>query len=62
MWTLLDKLGAGLQQIMAGARRFKVCEIRRDDIMAANRETQLDTGLAYMTEAQDECAKAILNS
>jgi hypothetical protein len=62
MWTLLDKLGAGLQQIMAGARRFTLAEIRRDDIMAANRETQLDTGLAYMTEAQDESAKALLNA
>ncbi|MDR2531094.1 MAG: FMN-binding glutamate synthase family protein, partial [Oscillospiraceae bacterium] len=39
VWTLADKLGAGLQQFMAGARKFKVNQISRDDIFAANRET-----------------------
>lgn len=26
VWTLADKLGAGLQQLMAGARKFRLNE------------------------------------
>ena len=61
MWTCLDKLGAGLQQFMAGARRFGINEIRRSDIASANREMERETGIPFLTEAQDEAAKAILN-
>ncbi|MDR1067521.1 MAG: FMN-binding glutamate synthase family protein, partial [Clostridiales bacterium] len=35
VWTLADKLSAGVQQLMAGARRFKLSEISRDDIFSA---------------------------
>ena len=62
VWTLADKLGAGLQQLMAGARRFNVSEIRRSDLFAANRETERETGISYLTDADDETAKKILNS
>lgn len=62
IWTLLDKLGCGLQQFMAGSRRFTLDEIRREDISAANRETQHETGLTFITEAQDEMARRIINS
>jgi hypothetical protein len=60
-WTAADKLAAGLQQIMAGARKFSLDQISRDDIWAANRETQEVTGLTHITEAGDEFAKKILN-
>ncbi|MCF7877630.1 MAG: FMN-binding glutamate synthase family protein [Candidatus Omnitrophica bacterium] len=59
-WTLSDKLGAGLQQLMAGARKFSLPEINRDDIYAGNRETQKETGLKYITEKNDQQAKNIL--
>jgi glutamate synthase domain-containing protein 2 len=59
-WTLSDKLGAGLQQLMAGARKFSLPEINRDDIYAGNRETQKETGLKYITEKNDQQAKKIL--
>jgi hypothetical protein len=62
LWTLSDKLIAGLQQLMAGARKFSLKEIARDDLFAANRETAQETGIAYMTEALDDKAKAILNA
>lgn len=62
MWTLADKLAAGLQQLMAGARKFSLSEISRDDLVAANRETEQVTGIRFITEAQDEIAKRILNS
>ncbi|MDR3238288.1 MAG: FMN-binding glutamate synthase family protein, partial [Spirochaetia bacterium] len=61
VWTLADKLSAGLQQLMAGARRFKISEISRDDLFAANRETARETGITYITEAGDETAKKILS-
>ena len=60
MWGMIDKLSAGLQQLMAGARKFKIPAIAREDIAAANRETQRETGLGFVTEIGDEAAKAIL--
>jgi hypothetical protein len=36
MWTCADKLNAGLQQLMAGARKFTTAEFSRDDIVAGN--------------------------
>ncbi|UDQ99371.1 glutamate synthase-related protein [Lentisphaerota bacterium WC36G] len=57
-----DKLSCGLQQFMAGARKFNLDEITRDDLMAANLETANETGLQYMSFALDDSAKAILNS
>ncbi|MDR1397055.1 MAG: FMN-binding glutamate synthase family protein [Desulfarculales bacterium] len=62
MWTCLDKLGAGLQQFMAGARKFKIGEIRREDIAAANRCMEKETGLPFITEAREEEALAILKA
>ncbi len=56
-----DKLACGLQQFMAGARKFNLSEISRDDLMAGNQETAKETGLQYMSFALDDKAKAILN-
>jgi hypothetical protein len=61
VWTLADKLGAGLQQLMAGARKFRLLDISRDDLFAANRETEKETGIKFMTDVSDEIAKKILN-
>lgn len=61
VWTLTDKLTAGLQQLMAGARKFDMASLSRDDLFAANRETERETGIRYMTDAGDETAKRILN-
>jgi glutamate synthase domain-containing protein 2 len=60
VWTLSDKLSAGLQQLMAGARRFKVSEIKRSDLFSANRETERETKIPYLTDTGDETAKIIL--
>ncbi|EHJ49132.1 ferredoxin-dependent glutamate synthase [Solidesulfovibrio carbinoliphilus subsp. oakridgensis] len=60
--TLLDKLGAGLQQLLAGARKFSVRAIAREDIVAANRETERETGIPYVTDAEDAVARRILLS
>ena len=60
-WTLSDKLAAGLQQLMAGARKFSLNQIAREDITAANRETAKETGITFITQANDQIAKDILN-
>lgn len=60
-WTMADKLAAGLQQFMAGARKFRLAEISRDDVFAANRETEKETGIAFLTDVQDDRARAILS-
>ena len=62
MYGYADKLACGLQQFMAGARKFKLSEISRQDLMAANRETAEVTGIPFMTDAEDESAKQILNA
>ncbi len=59
-WTLADKLSAGLKQLMAGARKFSLSEISRDDLLASNRDTAKETGIAFITEAKDQIAKKIL--
>jgi hypothetical protein len=60
VWTLSDKLAAGLQQLMAGARKFSISEMSRDDLFSANRETEKETGIKFMSEVNDEVAKTIL--
>ncbi len=61
IWTLADKLSAGLQQLLAGARKFSAGDISREDLMAVNRETEKETGIPFITEALDRRAKKILN-
>lgn len=59
-WTLMDKLAAGVQQLMAGARRFSLKEICRADLYSANRETALETGIPFITDVGDDKAMKIL--
>ena len=61
VWTLADKLGAGLQQLMAGARKFNISEISRNDLFAANRDTEKETNIKFVTDVGDETAKRILS-
>ncbi len=60
--TLADKLSCGLQQLMAGARKFSLDQITRDDLFAANRETAEETGIVHVADANDELARRIINS
>ncbi len=56
-----DKLVGGLQQFMAGARKFSLNQITRDDLVSSDRETSEITGVPFMTDALNEEALAILN-
>ncbi len=60
-WTMADKLSCGLQQLMAGARKFALEQISRDDLFSANRETEKETGITHCADVNDEFAKKILN-
>jgi len=62
MYGYADKLACGLQQFMAGARKFNLDEIARDDLMSANRETAAETGIPHVSDAQDESARSIINA
>jgi glutamate synthase domain-containing protein 2 len=61
-WTMADKLACGLQQLMAGARKFSLPQIARTDLFSGNRETADVTGIDFVCDANDESAKKILNS
>jgi len=60
MYTYADKLACGLQQFMAGARKFNLSALSREDLVTANRETEAITGITYLTEALNEQALAVL--
>lgn len=61
-YTLADKLSCGLQQLLAGARKFSMNQITRNDIFSGNRETARETGIAHVSDVNDESARKILNS
>jgi hypothetical protein len=62
LYTLVDKLACGLQQFMAGARKFDLSNISRGDLISANRETADVSGIPYMLDALDDKAHEVLNS
>ncbi|MGA2863083.1 MAG: hypothetical protein ABSF95_01200 [Verrucomicrobiota bacterium] len=62
LYAYADKIGCGLQQFMAGARKSNLSTLSRSDLMAANRETAAETGLPYLTEAEHDKAMAILKA
>ena len=61
-YTLADKLGCGMQQLMAGARKFSLSKISRNEIFSGNRETARETGIPHVADVNDESARKILNS
>lgn len=62
MYAFADKLGCGLQQMMAGARKFSLDKLSRSDLISANRDTEEVSGIPFMTEAKNDEALKILNS
>jgi len=47
---------------MAGARKFSLDQISRNDLFSANRETEKETGITHVADMKDDVAKKILNS
>jgi hypothetical protein len=60
MYTYFDRLNQGLQQLMAGARKFALKYITRDDLMALTRDAADVSGIPYVMEADAEEVEKIL--
>ncbi len=62
MYTFCDRLKLGLQQLMAGARKFALKHISRNDIVCLTKEAAEITGIPYVMESDMEEATRILLS
>ncbi len=60
MITYFDRLNAGLQQIMAGARKFALKYITRDDLASLTRHAAEISGIPYVMDADREEVDRIL--
>ncbi len=60
MYTFCDRLQLGLQQLMAGARKFAIQYIDRSDLVSLTREGADVTGIPYVMESDMEEAERIL--
>jgi glutamate synthase domain-containing protein 2 len=61
IYTYTQKFRVGLQQIMAGARRFNLGVISRNDVMALTEEAAKISGIPYVMEAYKAEADRILS-
>ena len=61
MITYFDRLNAGLQQLMAGARKFSLSYISRDDLSSLTREASEVSGIPYVMDVDKEEVEKILN-
>ena len=62
IFSYAEKLKIGLQQLMAGARRFKVGVMSRNDLMSLTEDCSKITGIPYIMDAYRAEAESILNS
>ena len=62
LYTYLQRVAQGLRQMMAGARKFSLEHISRDDITALTEEAAKISGVRYVTEVDEEEADKILAS
>ncbi|MBE9501844.1 MAG: FMN-binding glutamate synthase family protein [Dehalococcoidia bacterium] len=60
LYTYYDRLATGLRQLMAGARKFALDFVGRDDLIALTREAAEVSGIPYVMDADMEEAERIL--
>ena len=60
LYTYYERLAQGLRQLMAGARKFALEYLARDDIAALTREASEVSGIPMVTEIDKEAAWEIL--
>ncbi len=60
MYSYIDRLCQGLQQLMAGARKFALEYIERNDLVALTREAAEISGIPYVMDADREEIDRIL--
>ncbi len=59
-YSYIDRLRQGLQQLMAGERKFALKYIERDDLVALTREAADVSGIPYVMESDQEEIDKIL--
>ena len=62
VFSFSQKLQIGLQQFMAGARRFRIDRIVRDDIFALTEEAAKISGIPYVMDSYRQQAMDIMNN
>jgi hypothetical protein len=60
MYTFCDRLQLGLQQLMAGARKFAIHYLDRSDLVSLTKEATDITGIPFVMESDMEEADRIL--
>jgi hypothetical protein len=60
MYSYIDRLRQGLQQLMAGARKFALEYIDRNDLVALTREAADVSGIPYVMESDQREIDKIL--
>ncbi len=60
MYTYYDRVNLGLQQFMAGARKFALKYITRNDLVALTREAAEVSGITYVMDSDKEEIDKIL--
>jgi glutamate synthase domain-containing protein 2 len=61
LYSYVDRLRQGLQQLMAGARKFRLAYIDRGDIVSLTREATDVSGIPYVMDSDRQEIDAILN-
>ena len=61
VYSFVQKLKVGLQQLMAGSRNFRLSTISRSDLMALTEDAAQVSGIPYVMDAYRREAEAILN-
>ena len=62
IYSAVDKIKVGLQQLMAGSRNFALQYISRDDIFSLTEECSKVTGISYVMDAYREEALKIIDA
>jgi glutamate synthase domain-containing protein 2 len=61
VYSFVQKIKVGLQQLMAGSRNFRLATISRSDLMSLTEEAAEVSGIPYVMDAYRKEAEAILN-
>jgi len=61
VYSFVQKIKVGLQQLMAGSRNFRIATISRKDLMSLTEEAAEVSGIPYVMDAYRKEAEAILN-
>jgi hypothetical protein len=60
MYSYISRMTQGLQQFMAGARKFALKYIERSDLMALTEEAAKISGIPYLMDADAKEVEQIL--